>query len=390
MFTFDDAAVDPIARAMVAISAGVKAGDTVLVYYDPPGAILARRLARRSSEAGARVLYIQRDLWHEAEVAATCTERDALRSSVLNDVALQMADVTFIVRAATDQDAFEKVPRERLNAWNHARESFLLNYRVNHTRWVLIYWPTEREAEFEGLTYDEYVDLFLRACHQPWRRIRRAQARLVEELNAAAILEIEAQTACGDPGHRTSLRMDIGPMRFVNSTIVRNFPGSEVFAAPVRDSVEGQLYAPGRYVYDGRSIEDMLLRVERGRIVEARARVGERELNEVLDTDPGARYFGEIAFGTNPGLRRRLLNGLLNEKVGGSFHITPGRAYTYTEYEGQAVVVDNGNRSQIHWDIAVPMLPEYVGGVVRLDGREVQRDGRWLDPGLAILNAGLK
>jgi aminopeptidase len=157
----------------------------------------------------------------------------------------------------------------------------------------------------------------------------------------------------------------------------------------VRDSVEGQLYAEGLYAYDGRNFEDIFVRTERGRIVEARARVGERELLELLDVDEGARYFGEVAFGTNPGLRRRVLNGLLNEKVGGSFHITPGRAYTYSEYEGQQVRVDNGNRSQIHWDIAVPMLPEYGGGRVRLDGRDLQVDGRWLDPALAILNGGL-
>jgi aminopeptidase len=342
-----------------------------------------------SSEAGARVLYLQRDQWLEAEVAATCTPKDAARSATLNDVAFQSADVTLIVRCATDTDAFENVPRDRFKRWNEAREYSMIDYRVNHTRWVLIYWPTEQEAAAEGLTYVEYVDLFLKSCHQPWREIREAQGRLVEMLNEAEQLEIEARTSDPDPSRRTRLKMNIGPMKFVNSTIDRNFPGSEVFASPVRDSVDGQLFGEGRYAFEGRTIEDLFLRVERGRIVEARARVGEGALREILDTDEGARYFGEIAFGTNPGLRRRVQNGLLNEKVGGSFHITPGRAYSFDRYEGQTVAVDNGNRSQIHWDIAVPMLPAYGGGVVRLDGREIQVDGRWLDPALAVLNSGL-
>jgi aminopeptidase len=385
----DAAAIEPIARAMVEISAGVRPGETVLVFYDPGGAPLARRLARLSSEAGARVLYLQRDQWLEAEIAATCSTKDAVRSGILNDVAFQAADVTLIVRCATDTHAFENVPNERLRTWNESRDHYMVQYRVNHSRWVLIYWPTEEEAAIEGMTHDEYVDLFLRSCHQPWPQIREAQARLVDTLNAGSLLEIEARSNDLDPGHRTRLTMDIGPMRFVNSTIDRNFPGAEVFAAPVRDSVDGQLYAEGRYSYDGRSFEDIYIRAEKGRIVDARARVGDRELGELLDTDEGARYFGEVAFGTNPGLRRRVLNGLLNEKVGGSFHITPGRAYVYTEYQGQQVRVDNGNRSQIHWDIAVPMLPEYGGGRVRLDGRELQVDGRWLDPALAVLNGGL-
>lgn len=385
----DAAAIEPIARAMVDISAKVEAGETALVFYDAGGAPLARRVARLASEKGARVLYLQRDQFLEAEVAATCSSKDALRSSVLNDVAIQMSDVVFIVRCATDADAFEQVPRDRLVLWNQARDPFLTSFRVNYTRWVLIYWPTQKEAEIEGLTYDEYVQLFLAACDQPWPEIHRAQAALVDRLAAGRWLEIEANTNDPDPARRTRLTMDIGPMRFANSTIDRNFPGSEVFSAPVRDSVEGQLFGAGRYAYDGRTMEDVFLRAERGRIVEARARVGEKELIDILDTDEGARYFGEVALGTNPGLRRRVLNGLLNEKVGGSFHITPGRAYSLTQYEGQDVVVDNGNRSQIHWDIAIPMLEEYGGGRVRLDGDDLQIDGRFLDPALAVLNAGL-
>jgi aminopeptidase len=386
----DAGAIDRIARAMVEISTDVQPGETALVFYDAGAAPLARRLARIASERGARVLYLQRDQRLEAEVAATCSPRDALRSSVLNDLAIQTSDAVLIARCATDAEAFESVPHERMKLWNQARETYLTDYRVSHTRWVLTYWPTEQEAAIEGMSHDEYVRLYLRACDQPWREIHAAQARLVELLNAATTLELEARPGDPDPARRTRLRMGIGPMRFVNSTIDRNFPGAEVFAAPVRETVDGQLFAAGRHAYDGRTIEDIFLRAERGRIVEAHARVGERELIEILDTDDGARYFGEVALGTNPGLRRQVMNGLLNEKVGGSFHITPGRAYTFSEYEGQAVVVDNGNRSQVHWDIAVPMLPAYGGGAVRLDGREIQRDGRFLDPALAVLNAGLE
>ena len=72
-----------------------------------------------------------------------------MRSAIVGDVALQAADVTFIVRCATDQRAFENVPRDRMKVWNEARDHFLVNYRVNHTRWVLIYWPTDEEAAIE-------------------------------------------------------------------------------------------------------------------------------------------------------------------------------------------------------------------------------------------------
>src|SRR5438094_9554225 len=101
MAGLDEAAIGTIARAMVEISTDLRAGETALVFYDPGGAPLARRLARLATEIGARVVYLQRDQALEAQVAAVCSPGDALRSSVLNDVAIQMADVVYIVRCAT-------------------------------------------------------------------------------------------------------------------------------------------------------------------------------------------------------------------------------------------------------------------------------------------------
>src|SRR5919107_860702 len=109
MARMDESAIEPIARAMVEISTEPRPGETALVFYDPGGAPLARRLARLATEVGARVLYLQRDQALEAQVAVACAPRDALRSSVLNDLAIQMADVVLIVRCATDADAFEIV-----------------------------------------------------------------------------------------------------------------------------------------------------------------------------------------------------------------------------------------------------------------------------------------
>src|SRR5919197_491261 len=88
----------------------------------------------------------------------------------------------------------EILPRDRMVLWNRAGEPFLMHYRVEHTRWCLIYWPTEQEAAIEGLSYREYVDLFLNACNQPWREIHAAQGRLVEMLADPTTLEIEAGT----------------------------------------------------------------------------------------------------------------------------------------------------------------------------------------------------
>ena len=102
--------------------------------------------------------------------------------------------------------------------------------------------------------------------------------------------------------------------------------------------------------------------------------------------DEGARWTGELGIGTNPHLKKHVANGLLVEKIGGSFHMALGHPYTYTEYGGEPVKVDNGNKSDLHWDLTTMLHGK--DGCIYLDGRAVMKDGRWLDDKYAVLNDG--
>ena len=101
------------------------------------------------------------------------------------------------------------------------------------------------------------------------------------------------------------------------------------------------------------------------------------KLNEALDVDEGARYFGEFALGVNPHITKPMLDTLFDEKIGGSFHLTPGNAYE-TSF--------NGNRSALHWDIVNIQTPEWGGGEILFDGKMVRKDGLFVLPELAGLN----
>lgn len=379
----------PIAQAMVNISTKVKKGEHVLITYDNDGRQLAHLLAELSIKKGARALTHVRDAEMSQVLATYSLERDIMRSTGFMDLQIQQADVVFIIRATRDIEIMSLIPPEKMAMATRAGRPIGSDYRVNFTRWCLILWPTLQEAEFEGLDYQEYMELFLNSCNQPWQEIEQAQKVLVGLLDKAFILTLKANPNDPDPSRRTELAMNIEPMRFANSTIDCNFPGSEVFSSPVKQSVDGQLFAAGKYAYDGHIMEDIYFKVQNGKIQNEKARIGGEYLQNILNRDEGARYFGEVALGTNPGLRLRLFNSLLNEKVGGSFHITPGKAYEMEMYDGQVVRVDNGNRSDIHWDITIPMLPNYGGGEVLLDGKVLQKDGKFLDPRLAVLNKGL-
>jgi aminopeptidase len=139
-------------------------------------------------------------------------------------------------------------------------------------------------------------------------------------------------------------------------------------------------------------MEDVTLEFKDGRIISHSARVGDDDLTRIIEKDDGegegSRFVGELGIGTNPHLRHHYVNSLLVEKVSGSFHLAIGNAYSYKTYNGQPVVVDNGNKSAsaTHWDVTAMLRGN--GGKLIVDDEIIQADGQWLDPELAVLNDG--
>src|SRR5580704_15817166 len=117
-----------------------------------------------------------------------------------------------------------------------------------------------------------------------------------------------------------------------------NIPDGECFTAPVKTSVEGTIQFNTPTLYQGTVFEGIKLTFSQGKIVDASAAAGNTtKLNEILDSDEGARYVGEFSLGFNPYIFQPMKDILFDEKIAGSFHFTPGQAYEEA---------DNGNRSQ--------------------------------------------
>ena len=111
----------------------------------------------------------------------------------------------------------------------------------------------------------------------------------------------------------------------------------------MRDSINGVIRFNTQSRYQGTVFSDIEFEFKDGKIVKATANNTER-INQILDSDEGARYCGEWSLGTNNRVRHPMLDTLFDEKIGGSFHLTPGNAYE---------IADNGNRSRIHWDLVL-------------------------------------
>ena len=145
----------------------------------------------------------------------------------------------------------------------------------------------------------------------------------------------------------------------------------------MKDSVEGHISYNTDTIYQGTSFSGIKLSFREGKIVSATASSNEKKLNEILDSDDGARYIGEFAIGFNPMINEPMLDILFDEKISGSFHFTPGQAYEEA---------NNGNQSQVHWDMVCIQRPEWGGGEIYFDNELIRKDGLFLPDDLKVLN----
>lgn len=375
-----------IAASLVEKAGKVKEGQKVLIWYDIPGLPLVHEVHNRCLAKGAKVDFFKRDLAKDAEEAKKLSPEELGHYHDEEKEKITNSDIVIIIRGAENPEIMGTVPEEKKKIYDEGY-SQAHSPRVSDTvDWVLFHWPTEYAAKQEGVTYDRYIKEIMEASNQPWDEIKRVQEKLVEKLDKGKKLTLIANENNEDLKKRTHVEMSIEGMTFVNSTIGKNFPGSEVFSAPVMDSVNGQIFAEGKYEYRGHFMENIYFKIEKGKIIEAHADEGNERLQQILSQGEGARYFGEVALGTNPGLKRRFFDALLNEKIGGTFHMAIGHCYTFDEEDGKPVHVNNGNtddRTPVHWDLTISMKNN---GKVIIDDETVQENGRFLDSDLALLN----
>src|ERR1700730_5824910 len=205
--------------------------------------------------------------------------------------------------------------------------------RVKKTKWVVLRWPTPSMAQLAVPACQAFEDFYFQVCTLDYRKLQPGMKAL------KALMERTDRVEIKGPG--TDLRFSIKGIPAVICGGDRNIPDGEVFTAPVKDSVEGHVSFNASTIYQGTSFDGIRLDFGRGKIVEATSNEP-KKLNDILDSDAGARYIGEFSLAFNPRILQPMRDILFDEKIAGSFHFTPGQAYEEA---------DNGNRSQVHWDM---------------------------------------
>lgn len=367
-----DPRITALARILVNYSCRVQEGDKLLIEaVDTPEALTIELIAATRQAGGLPFVNIHQNrvLKH---LYRECTELQMQEHGEIELYRMKKMDAYIGVRGTLNFAELSDVPQDRLKLVNRLFfKPVHLEQRVRHTRWVVLRWPSPSMAQQANMSTDAFEDFFFSVCVLDYSRISSAMKALVDRLTQTDRVEIKAPF--------TDLSFSIKGIPVKQCDGQSNIPDGEVFTAPVRGSVNGAIQFNAPTLFHGFSFNRIFLRFHEGRVVEASAS-SEQEterLNAILDSDEGARYVGEFAFGLNPRITRPIRDILFDEKIAGSIHLALGQAYEDA---------DNGNRSEIHWDLIRILTLEHGGGEIVLDGTVIQRDGLFVAPDLLGLN----
>jgi aminopeptidase len=364
-----DPRLEKWAKALVGYSVDVRPGQVVAVTGHLAAEELLRAVAREVVAKGAHPVVLPILEGVASDVLLHGSDEQLQYISPVDRFMREQADVVINIRAETNTRRMSAVDPARQSLFTSARNELMATYMsraaTGELDWTLTLFPTDAYAQDADMETDAYADFVLSACKldrddpvAAWRELHDEQQRLIDWLDGKSEIRLT--------GPETDLTLSVAGRGWINSDGKRNFPSGEIFTSPVEDSVNGHVHFSFPVVTAGRLIEDIRLRFENGKVVEATAAKNEEYLIQTLDTDPGARYLGEFAFGTNFDIQRFTRNILFDEKIGGTVHMAVGRGYPET---------GSTNESAIHWDMICDLRQ---GGQVTVDGELFQKDGSFV------------
>lgn len=366
-----DPRVAKLADVLVGYSTRVQPGEKVLVEaYDVPDAVVTTLVDRIAEAGGLPFVTVKRNSILRA-LYQNATEEQMRLTGELEKARMAEMDAYIGVRGAENSTELSDVPDDRMKLqrslwWNPVHSQT----RVPHTKWVVLRWPTPSMAQQAGMSTEAFEDFYFDVCTFDYAKLDPVIAPLKQLMDRTDRVRLTG------PG--TDLRFSIKDIPTIPCTGNANIPDGEIFTAPVRDSVKGTIAFNTPTIYQGTVFEGVTLTFEGGKIVQATSAGGtETALNEILDSDEGARYIGEFSLGFNPYVLQPMKDILFDEKIAGSFHFTPGGAYDEAF---------NGNRSTVHWDMVFIQRPEFGGGEVYFDDVLVRKDGLFVPEDLQPLN----
>jgi len=357
-----------LARTLVQYSIKIKPKDRVAIVGEAVAAPLLREVYREVLHAGGfphLLLQLER---MEYILFAEANDDQLCYISPFEKMVIEEFDAMVALRSQSNTRNLNNIDPARQSLRAKARTDLMKTHMersaTKEFRWVLTMYPTQAYAQDAEMSLAEFEDYVYRTTYADtkspvaeWQKIHDFQQRLVDWLAGKKHVEVK--------GPHVDLKLSIDGRTFVNSDGERNMPSGEIFTGPVEESANGWVRFSYPAVHQGREVEGIELHFKDGKVVKASAKKNEDYLHSMLDTDPGARYLGEFAIGTNKRINRFIKNILFDEKIGGTIHMAVGSGYPET---------GSKNQSAIHWDMICDMRD---GGEITIDGELFYQSGEF-------------
>jgi len=266
------------------------------------------------------------------------------------------ADAVLVIEAPENTKHLMNVPPRKNMEYNKALAPVLK--KIMSKRWVLTNYPVEAFAQDACMSLEEYEDFLFDAVLVDYKKMDRDMDKIIGIFDEANIIRIV--------GRETDITFSIQGRKGTKCSGRNNVPDGEIFYSPVTNSANGYVFFEFPAIRYGNQVDNVRLEFRDGKIINARADNNEQFLNQMLDTDEGARYLGEFGIGLNYGIKRFIKNILFDEKIGGTIHLAAGNSY-----EGSG----GDNCSVLHWDMIKELRDS---GEIYADNRRVMKNGVYL------------
>ncbi len=368
METCMDIRIRELANTIVNYACSIKKGDKVMIdALGESSKPLIKALIKAISEVGAVSTIKITDPSIQRECLLAMTEEMAEHWFEHDYERLQRTDVYIMIKSLDNQSELSDIPEEKLRIYGKAYLEKINAHIVNKTNWISLRYPNAAMAQLANMSLEAYEDYFYSVCNMDYGQMSKAMDYLVK------LMERTDKVRIVGAGTDVSFSIKGIPVHKCDGKI--NLPDGEVYTAPLRTSVNGRISFNVPSIYQGTHFENIKLEFKDGKIMSAESNNTEK-LKKILDTDAGSRYIGEFALGVNSKITKPMKDILFDEKIGGSFHLTPGFSYENAS---------NGNTSSVHWDM-VCIQTEAYGGEIYFDDQLVRKNGKFLAEELKVLN----
>lgn len=353
-----------LARQLLEYSIAIKPGETLYLEIKGRDTLeLGKQVLRIGTELGGVVFWYYSDESLLRQWVGNASDEQFKAQAELHMHLMKKADTYISLRGSDNPFDMADIDAARMEKFNTLfYKPVHLEERVKRTRWVVLRYPNNAMAQLAETSQETFEDFYYDVCCADYAKMSKAMDRLV------ALVDKTDKVRIVSPG--TDLSFSIKGIPVIKCDGHRNIPDGEVYTAPVRDSVNGTITYNSPSLEKGVVYNNVSFTFENGKIVKATCDGNNEKLNQILDSDEGARYVGEFAIGVNPFILKPMKDTLFDEKIAGSIHFTPGQCYDEAP---------NGNDSSIHWDLVLIQRSDYGGGELYFDDKLIRKDGLFTD-----------